>query len=91
MSDYNKSLKKSLVSIDWHYEGQPSLHCPITGKVVLAGYDSADAEKWDEPDYASIETLRFVYIPEAGEFEYIHPALEKVLELRVKELKRGIR
>jgi hypothetical protein len=90
MSGNNKSFEKSLVRINWLHEGQPSLHCPITGKVVLAGYDSANAEQWDEPDYALIETLRFVYIPDAGEFEYIHPVLEKVLELRVKELKKEL-
>jgi len=89
MSDEkNKNFEKSLVSIDWDYEGLPSLHCPVTGKMVLGAYRADD--DWDEDDHASVETLRFVYAELVGDFVYIHPALEEALELRVKELEEEL-
>ena len=78
------AFDKALVTLDWeHGAPPPALRCPITGKVVLIGYDPVSGEFVDgvvEPDFASIPTVLFHYISEVGDFDYIRDDLAEAIE-----------
>jgi len=78
------------IDIDWPFDAPPpALRCPITGKVVVLGYDPASGEMSDEaekPDWANIPTVLFHFIPEVGEFDFIRPELQKKIEEKRAEM-----
>ncbi len=84
------TFERAVVNIDWPF-GQvpPALHCPITGVVVLSGYGGSRGPNADydlEEEWDDVPTLRFIYIDGIGEFDYIHPSLEAVIEQKRNEL-----
>lgn len=89
----NKSaFEAALVDIDWDTEvaPPPALRCPITGKVIMYGYDPVTAEvgvdDYQEPDWANIPTVLFHYISEVGEFDFIRPALQARIDAKRQEM-----
>lgn len=84
------AFEKALVTIEWeHGAPPPALRCPITGEVVLIGYDPATGAYVDgveEPDFASIPTVLFSYIPEVGDFDFIRDDLAKAIEQKRADL-----
>lgn len=84
------AFEKALVTIEWeHGAPPPALRCPITGKVVLIGYDpvsGAYVDGVEEPDFASIPTVLFHYISEVGHFDFIRDDLAEAIEKKRAEL-----
>jgi hypothetical protein len=78
------SFNKALVAIDWIFDAPPPiLRCPITGKVIAAGYDPSNgetAEDYVEPNWETIPTVLFHYTPEVGEFDFIRPGLQSKID-----------
>ena len=95
------AFENALVDIDWDTTAPPpALRCPITGKVILYGYDPVTTEvgvdDYEQPDWASIPTVLFHYIGEVGEFDYIRPELHAVIDkkldaLEIETEKRAVR
>ena len=78
-------FQRALVDIDWDTGAPPpAIKCPITGEVVVYGFDPVTAEVGEEdyvePDWESIPTVLFHYIPEVGEFDYIRPSLQAAID-----------
>jgi hypothetical protein len=84
------AFEKALVTIEWeHGAPPPALRCPITGKVVLIGYDpvsGAYVDGVEEPDFTSIPTVLFHYISEVGHFDFIRDDLAEAIEKKRAEL-----
>ncbi len=84
------SFSEALVSIDWDFNAPPpALRCPITGSVVLAGYDPATGEFAEgvvKPNWEKIPTALFQYLSEIDEFTYIKPELQAVIDRKRQEL-----
>jgi hypothetical protein len=75
-------FERAMVHIEWPCGAPPPvLRCPMTGQVVLQGYDPVTGEDtgFDEPDWSAVPTVTFCYLPEVGEFQYITPALESTI------------
>lgn len=83
-------FQKALVELKWMAGSElPILHCPITRKRIAAGYDPASCEfpvGYEPPDWSQVSTVLFHYTPEAGEFDYITPAVQSVIDEKRKEL-----
>jgi hypothetical protein len=81
------AFNRALVSIDWGFGAPiPVLRCPITGKVIMSGYNSTNEDepvlaKWEE-----VPTVLFHYLPEVGEFDYTVPALQAKIDHKRTEL-----
>lgn len=84
------SLADAIVEIDWDVDAPlPIIHCPITGRVVGAGYDpvtGAFPEGYEKPNWADIPTVLFHLVDEVGEIDYIHPVLKAKLDAARAEL-----
>ena len=79
----SSAFERAVVHIEWPSGAEPPvLRCPITGQVVLKGYDPVTGEDagFEEPDWAAVPTARFCYIPEVGEFSFIAPQLQAAIE-----------
>lgn len=79
------AFERAIVDIDWDSSAPPpALRCPITGKVIMYGYDPVTTEvgvdDYQEPDWANIPTVLFHYIGEVGEFDYIRPELQAAID-----------
>jgi hypothetical protein len=77
------AFSAALVEVDWDSDAPPALHCPITGQIVAIGYDPETGDFFDgqrEPKWETIPTMLFHYYPEAGEFSYIKPDLQKEID-----------
>ena len=87
------AFKQAVVNIEWPFNAPPPvLRCPITGQVVLQGYDPVTGEDtgFDVPDWEAVPTVTFCYLPEVEEFQYITPALEsKIAATREALLERA--
>src|SRR5262245_5189650 len=83
------AFTKALVPIRWDNDPMPVLRCPITGKVIVAGYDPAIGEV-DEgilhPEWKDVPTVLFHCIPEVGQFDYITPELQAKIDQKREEL-----
>ena len=87
----SSAFENALVDIDWDTGAPPpALRCPITGKVIMYGYDPVTTEvgvdDYKEPEWASIPTVLFHYIGEVGEFDYIRPELQAAIDEKRKEM-----
>jgi hypothetical protein len=76
-------FESALVNIDWPFGAEPPvLKCPITGQVVLQGYDpvTGDMAMYEEPKWSEVPTVTFCYLPEVGEFQYIAASLQTAID-----------
>lgn len=85
------AFEDALVDIDWDTSAPPpALRCPITGKVIMYGYDpvttEVGADDYQEPDWANIPTVLFHYIDEIGEFDFIRPELQAAIDAKRQEM-----
>lgn len=79
----------ALVNIDWPFGAPPPvLKCPITGQVVLQGYDPVTGEMamYEEPKWSEVPTVKFCYLPEVGEFQYIAESLQAAIDAKRRAL-----
>lgn len=81
------AFANATVKIDWNFGAPaPAIRCPISGEIVLVGYDPATGELADgveEPKWGDIPTVLFHYLDEVGEFDYINPQLaERINQVR---------
>jgi len=87
-------FKRALVSIEWRSDApMPALRCPITGKIIVPGYDLAMGTPPEDPveaEWGDVSTVLFYLNPEVGEFEYITPALETMIDRKRSELEQSI-
>jgi hypothetical protein len=83
-------FEKATISIDWEGDSpSPAILCPITGKIVLAGYDPATgeyAEGVSEPQYENIPTATFYYLDELDEFLFIRNDIREAIDAYRKDL-----
>ena len=86
----SSAFQSALVELKWMAGSElPILHCPITRERIAAGYDPASCEfpaGYQPPDWSQVPTVLFHYTPEAGEFDYIVPALQSAIDEKRKEL-----
>jgi hypothetical protein len=81
------AFNRALVSIDWGFDAPiPVLRCPVTGKVIMSGYNSADEDEPVLARWEDVPTVLFHYLPEVGEFDYIVPALQAKIDHKRAEL-----
>ena len=76
-------FERSTNSIDWDFGlPPPVIRCPMTGEIVLAGFDPATGDYEDgvdEPDHTKIPTATFYYLDEIGEFVFIRDDLQQAI------------
>lgn len=77
-------FERATVSIDWDFgNAPPAIRCPMTGEVVLAGYDPETGEYFEdivEPEYEKIPTVTFAFIEEIGEFSFIRDDIQQAID-----------
>lgn len=79
-------FEKATTHINWKFgNAPPSIRCPITGEIVLAGYDPETGDYDEgvaEPEFEGIPTVMFHYIEEIGEFSFIRDDLQRAIDER---------
>lgn len=84
-------FQQALVTIDWPFDAPPPIiRCPITGRAIAPGQDADedydDDEFTDADPYEDTPTLLFLYVEDAGEFEYLRAEVQEAIDAKRKQL-----
>ena len=83
-------FERALHEVNWDFSAQPpALRCPITGQIVLAGYDPVTgdiADGVEQPHWEKVPTVLFHFIDEIGEFDFIRDDLRAAIEKKRMDL-----